>query len=133
MDGSLDSALGLGWEVWLFLAVLSCLTLFFKFSRFWSVRNLDLLLLFVLVPGMLLILGRPGNVPWSAYVWLFVGSGFWLARCFLDLGLTRRPLLEPNLNASGLLCLSIGLLGLMLAETINLPVPEGAARNPAEP
>ncbi len=133
MDGSLDSALGLGWEVWLFLAVLSCLTLFFKFSRFWSVRNLDLLLLFVLVPGMLLILGRPGNVPWSAYVWLFVGSGFWLARCFLDLGLTRRPLLEPNLNASGLLCLSIGLLGLMLAETVNLPVPEGAARNPAEP
>src|SRR5262249_47359819 len=99
----------------------------------WSVRNLDLLLLFVLVPGMLLILGRPWNVPWSAYVWLFVGSGFWLVRCFLDLGLTRRPLLEPNLNASGLLCLSVGLLGLMLAETVSLPVPEGAARNPAEP
>ena len=54
MDGSLDSALGLGWEVWLFLSVLACLTLFFKFSRFWSVRNLDLLLLFVLVPGMML-------------------------------------------------------------------------------
>ncbi len=133
MDGSLDSALGLGWEVWLFLSVLACLTLFFKFSRFWSMRNLDLLLLFVLVPGMLLILGRPGNVPWSAYIWLFVGSGLWLARCMLDLGLTRRPLLEPNLNASGLLCLSVGLLGLLLAETVSLPVPEGAARNPAEP
>ncbi len=133
MDGSLDSALGLGWEVWLFLSVLACLTLFFKFSRFWSMRNLDLLLLFVLVPGMLLILGRPGNVPWSAYIWLFVGSGLWLFRCLLDLGLTRRPLLEPNLNASGLLCLSVGLLGLLLAETVSLPVPEGAARNPAEP
>jgi hypothetical protein len=133
VDGSLDSALGLGWEVWLFLSVLACLTLFFKFSRFWSVRNLDLLLLFVLVPGMLLILGRPGNVPWSAYIWLFVGSGLWLFRCLLDLGLTRRPLLEPNLNASGLLCLSVGLLGLLLAETVSLPVPEGAARNPAEP
>jgi hypothetical protein len=133
VDGSLDSALGLGWEVWLFLSVLACLTLFFKFSRFWSMRNLDLLLLFVLVPGMLLILGRPGNVPWSAYIWLFVGSGLWLFRCLLDLGLTRRPLLEPNLNASGLLCLSVGLLGLMLAETVSLPVPEGAARNAAEP
>jgi hypothetical protein len=97
------------------------------------VRNLDLLLLFVLVPGMLLILGRPGNVPWSAFIWLFVGSGLWLLRCLLDLGLTRRPLLEPNLNASGLLCLSVGLLGLLLAETVSLPVPEGAARNPAEP
>ena len=51
----------------------------------------------------------------------------------LDLGLTRRPLLEPNLNASGLLCLSVGLLGLLLAETVSLPVEEGAARNPAEP
>ena len=51
MDGSLDSALGLGWEVWLSLSVLACLTLFFKFSRFWSVRNLDLLLLFASHPG----------------------------------------------------------------------------------
>lgn len=133
MDRSLDSALGLGWEVWLFVSVLACLTLFFKFTRFWSVRNLDLLLLFVLVPGMLLILGRPLNVPWSAYIWLFVGSALWLLRCLLDLGLTRRPLLEPNLNASGLLCLSVGLLGLLLAETVSLPVEEGAARNAAEP
>src|SRR5262245_14120425 len=82
---------------------------------------------------MLVILGRPGNVPWAAYIWLFVGSGLWLVRCMLDLGLTRRPLLEPNVNASGLLCLSVGLLGLLLAETVNLPVVEGAARNPAEP
>lgn len=133
MDGSLDSALGLGWEVWLFVSILTCLTLFFKFSRFWSVRNLDLLLLFVLVPGMLMILGRPLNAPRAAYIWLFVGSGLWLLRCLLDLGLARRPLLEPNLNASGLLCLSVGLLGLLLAETVNLPVVEGAVRNPAEP
>jgi hypothetical protein len=133
VDGSLNAALGLGWEVWLALSVLSCLTVFFKFTRFWSVRNLDLLLLFVLVPGMLLMLGRPTNVPWSAYIWLLVGSGLWLGRCLLDLGLTRRPLLEPNLNAGGLLCLSVGLLGLLLAETVSLPVPEGAARNPAEP
>ena len=51
----------------------------------------------------------------------------------LDLGLARRPLLEPNLNASGLLCLSLGMLGLLLAETVSLPVEDGAARNPAEP
>jgi hypothetical protein len=42
-------------------------------------------------------------------------------------------LLEPNLNASGLLCLSVGVLGLLLVETVSLPVEEGAARNPAEP
>src|SRR5262249_43890448 len=108
-------------------------TLFFKFSRFWSVRNLDLVLLFVLAPGMMLIVSNRNHHPWSAYIWLFVGSGLWLFRCWADLGLSRRPLLEPNLNASGLLCLSVGVLGLMLAETVSLPVEEGAARNPAEP
>jgi hypothetical protein len=125
--------LGLGSEVWLFLSLLGCVTLFFKFSRFWSVRNLDLLLLFVLAPGMMLIVGNPHNHPWSAYIWLFFGSGLWLIRSWLDLFLARRPLLEPNLNAPGLLCLSVGVLGLLLAETVSLPVEDGAARNPAEP
>ena len=108
MNGSLVSDLGLGPEIWLFLSLLGCVTLFFKFSRFWSVRNLDLLLLFVLVPGMMLIVEDQAHHPWSAYIWLFLGSGLWLVRCLLDLGLSRRPLLEPNLNASGLLCLSVG-------------------------
>jgi hypothetical protein len=125
--------LGLGPEVWLFLSLLGCVTLFFKFSRFWSVRNLDLLLLFVLAPGMMLIVGHPHNHPWSAYIWLFLGSGLWLVRSWLDLFLARRPLLEPNLNAPGLLCLSVGVLGLLLVETVSLRVEDGAARNPAEP
>jgi len=131
--GSLVSDLGLEPEVWLFLSLLGCVTLFFKFSRIWSIRNLDLLLLFVLVPGMMLIVGDQTHPPWSAFIWLFLGSAFWLVRCLLDLGLSRRPLLEPNLNASGLLCLSVGMLGLLLAETVSLPVHDGAARNPAEP
>jgi hypothetical protein len=92
-----------------------------------------LLLLFVLVPGMMLIVGDQARPPWSAFIWLFLGSAAWLVRCLLDLGLARRPLLEPNLSASGLLCLSVGILGLLLAETISLPVQDGAARNPAEP
>src|SRR5262249_21327711 len=54
-------------------------------------------------------------------------------RCLVDLGLSRRPLLEPNLNSAGLACLAVGVLGLMVAETVNLPVDEGAARNPADP
>jgi hypothetical protein len=133
VNGRLVINLGLGSEVWLFLSLLACVTLFFKFSRFWSVRNLDLLLLFVLVPGMMLIVGNPHNHPWSAYIWLFLGSGLWLVRSWLDLFLARRPLLEPNLNAPGLLCLSVGVLGLMLAETVSLSVEEGAGRNAAEP
>ena len=59
MNGSLVTDLGLSPEVWLFMSLLGCVTLFFKFSRIWSVRNLDLLLLFVLAPGMMLIVGNP--------------------------------------------------------------------------
>lgn len=133
MNGELVTDLGLDPVVWLFLSFLGLITLFFKFTRIWSVRNLDLLLLFVLVPGMMLIVGDQVRPPWVAFLWLFLGSGLWLARCFLDLGLSRRPLLEPNLSAPGLLCLSVGVLGLLLVETVSLPVEEGAARNPAEP
>src|SRR5262249_22624151 len=125
--------LGLGPEIWLFLSLLSCLTLFFKFSRVWSVRNLDLVLLFVLVPGMMMLVNHEGRQPWVAFRWLFLGSGLWLVRCLVDLCLSRRPLLEPNLNSAGLACLAVGVLGLMVAETVNLPVDEGAARNPADP
>ncbi len=60
MNSSLVTDLGLSPEVWLFLSLLGCVTLFFKFSRFWSVRNLDLLLLFVLAPGMMLLVGKRG-------------------------------------------------------------------------
>ena len=39
---------------WAYLSSLLMIGLFFKFNRFWSVRNLDLLLLILLAPGMLL-------------------------------------------------------------------------------
>lgn len=133
MTGSLVLDLGVGPEIWLFLTLFGCVTLFFKFSRIWSVRNLDLLLLFALSPGMMRLVGNGDRQPWIAFVWLFLGSAAWLVRCFLDLGLTRRPLLEPNLNAAGLACLSVGMLSLLVAETISLPVDEGEARNPAAP
>ena len=51
MRGSLAVDLGVGPNVWLFLTILGCATLFFKFSRIWSVRNLDLLLLFAFAPA----------------------------------------------------------------------------------
>jgi len=133
VDGPLVMDLGLGPVVWLFLSLLGCVTLFFKWGRFWSVRNLDLLLLFAPGPGLMMFVGRGGHPPWIAFVLLFAGTFAWLVRLFVDLGFSRRPLLEPNLNASGLLTLSIGVLGLLLVETVSLPVEEGAKRNPAEP
>ncbi|MEL7498472.1 MAG: hypothetical protein AAFN77_12745 [Planctomycetota bacterium] len=42
---------------WAYLSSLLMIALFFKFNRFWSVRNLDLLLIVLLVPGLLLVEG----------------------------------------------------------------------------
>jgi hypothetical protein len=134
VSGSLVADLGIGPETWLFLSLVGCVMLFFKFSRVWSVRNLDLLLLFVLAPGLMSLVGHGGTAsqqPWISFVLLFAGSACWLVRCVVDLGLTRRPLLEPNLNAAGLACLLIAILTLLIAETVSLTVNEGVQRNPA--
>lgn len=40
---------------WTYLSSLLLLGVFFKFSRFWSVRNVDLVLLILLAPGLLLV------------------------------------------------------------------------------
>lgn len=40
---------------WAYLSSLLIIALYFKFNRFWSVRNLDLVLLILLAPGLLLI------------------------------------------------------------------------------
>lgn len=133
MSESLVGALGIGPKVWLFLALLSCLTFYFKFSRIWSVRNLDMVLLFALGPAMIRLVSPGDPHPWWAFFWLFVGSSFWLVRCFVDLALVRRPVLEPNLNNAGLVCMAIGVLVLLLVETVDLRADLGWARNPAAP
>jgi hypothetical protein len=40
---------------WVYLSSLLMICVFFKFSRFWSVRNLDLILLILLAPGLLCV------------------------------------------------------------------------------
>ncbi len=42
-------------STWVYLSSLLLIALFFKFNRVWSVRNLDLILLILLAPGLLLV------------------------------------------------------------------------------
>ncbi|MDR2117570.1 MAG: hypothetical protein LBP87_14430 [Planctomycetaceae bacterium] len=84
---------------WFYVSALIILALFFKFNRFWSVRNLDLIGLVLLTPGLLMLAMR--NDQWG-YAWLF-GVGFFLViRLIFDNLMVRRPLLEPNLTPGGL-------------------------------
>src|SRR3954469_18972001 len=85
---------------WFYFSGLLAVALFFKFTRLLSVRNLDVLTLFLPMPGLLLLLeaaGRrePALARWG-YVWLAAASGYFLARCLVDLALVRRPALGPN-------------------------------------
>lgn len=95
----------LGYQVngatWFYLSLLLILAVFYRFNRVWSLRNVDLLLLLSLSPGLLLI-GAAGPQSPVGYLWLFaVTSVLWL-RLLTDVLFTRRPRLEQNLNPAGL-------------------------------
>lgn len=121
---------------WFYFALLLAAALFLKFGRVLSLRNFDLLTLFLLVPGFLLLQEahallytvkhngldpavkerlkeRGDTLLFFGYVWLIAGSGYWFARCVLDLALVRRPAWAPNLNLSGLAWLTAALFVIM--------------------
>jgi hypothetical protein len=104
---------------WFYLSLLLAVALFFKFSRLLSVRNFDVLTLFLLVPGMLLLFERSGN--WFGYLWLLLGSGYFLLRCLFDLTLVRRPALAPNLNLGGLAWLAAALFACLVTVAYRYP------------
>lgn len=132
---------------WFYFSGLLAVALFFKFGRLLSLRNVDVVGVFLLVPGFLIlqesyaaglavkaILGGaaaafPPTVVlprayWFGYLWLLCGSGLVLLRCLLDLALERRPALGPNLTFGGLAWLAGALFVCLVAVAI---------RNPAGP
>ncbi len=110
---------------WAYVSALMTIGVFFKFHRFWSVRNLDLIALIAFSPGLLLIYhGLLQNLPTliqGGYAWLFAVGGFFLIRLLLDPVMVRRPLLEPNLSASGLTFTGASLLVFLMANVIMNP------------
>ncbi len=100
--------------VWFYFSALLALALFLKFSRLLSIRNLDVVTLFLFMPGLLLLTESGGENRWG-FGWLLGASGYFFARCLFDLGLTRRPVLSPNLSLGGLFCLAGTLFVSLLA------------------
>jgi len=84
---------------WFFVSTLIVLAVFFKFNRFWSVRNLDLIGLILLTPGLTAL--AMSDDRWG-YVWLFVVGFLMSIRMLFDTVMVRRPLLEPNMTPDGL-------------------------------
>jgi len=119
---------------WAYLSALLTIGIYLKFHRFWSVRNLDLIGLIAFSPGLLLVFygltrslpGDPAGRHLEAlgYVWLFAVGALFVIRLLLDPIMVRRPLLEPNLNASGLTFTGIALMVFLTANVLASNPPE---------
>jgi hypothetical protein len=108
---------------WVYLSSLLIIGIYFKFHRLFSVRNLDLLGLLMFSPGLLLVahgqqqMGSEWQIQ-MGYNWLFVVSALFLLRLLIDPLMVRRPLLEPNLSASGLTFTGVALLVFLTANVL---------------
>lgn len=112
---------------WAYLSAFLVIALFFKFSRVWSVRNLDLIVLILLSPALLLVkygMDRgamsdgAATVEQIGYIWLFAVNGCLLLRLLLDASMVRRPMLDPNLSVGGLTFLGISLFVFLMANVV---------------
>jgi hypothetical protein len=112
-------------ETWFYLSTLLIIAVFFRFNRFWSLRNLDLVLLLLSAPGLLLV--QKLAEPFWGYVWLFAVSGLYLARLLADPILQRRPQLGQNLNAGGLIFLCASAFVFLATKSITDALPESTA------
>jgi hypothetical protein len=104
---------------WFYFSWLLAVALFFKFSRVFSMRNLDVLTLFLFMPGLLL-LAEAEHAFWG-YFWLMIASLYFLARCLVDLTLVGRPALRSNLDFSGLAWLAGALFISLVAVAVRQP------------
>ncbi|MBP3953786.1 hypothetical protein J8F10_00525 [Gemmata sp. G18] len=140
---------------WFYFSLFLTIALFFQFTRLLSIRNLDLLMLFLLVPGFL-ILQEAASLDATArasgeagvdfarraareralgYAWLLVGSLYWFVRAIVDTALVRRPPVTANLNTPGLawlgLALFVGLTAVAVRRTPDQANQEQVGKRPA--
>ncbi len=108
---------------WVYLSSLLTIGLFFKFSRVWSVRNLDLIGLIMLAPGLLMVeyglAQHSDRIQQAGYVWLFATGALFMIRLLLDPVMVRRPLLEPNLSAGAMTFMGVSAVIFLLANVLN--------------
>ena len=124
--------------VWFYFSALLAIAMFVKFARLLSIRNFDVLALFLFMPGLLLLTESRGenSLDRWGFVWLLAASGYFFARCLFDLGLTRRPILNSNLSIGGLFCLAgtlfVSLMAIPLESPRNKATDQGDPPSPSE-
>ena len=129
MDHILSHYEGPSPGTWIYFSSLLIITIFFKFSRLWSLRNLDLIGLIAFAPGLFLV-ERGGETVRLGYIWLFVVGALFLIRLIADSMMVRRPLLEPNLSTGGIIFIGCALLIFLTVSVIHKQPTEGDLAGP---
>ena len=125
MDGILH-----GYQItdatWFYHSLLLILAVFFRFSRVWSIRNFDLVLLLIISP--LVLLAKDADMSDPLLVsYTCVLSGCLIVRLLFDGLFQRRPKLEQNLNVGGLTFLCVASLAFLMTNVINQSIPQSSA------
>ncbi|HWA97389.1 MAG TPA: hypothetical protein VG713_02810 [Pirellulales bacterium] len=118
-------------STWIYLSSILTIAVYFKFNRVWSLRNLDLMALIAMSPGLLLA-EKPGASQFWGFCWLFAIGGFWLVRLLVDPMMVRRPLLEPNMTTGGLTCIGVALLLFLMTNVMMKPVTDADLDGPRQ-
>ena len=111
---------------WAYLSALLAAAVYFRFGRVWSSRNLDLVLLWSLAPGVLMARGEAYRT--AGFVWLMVVTALLVARAFVDPWQKWRPRFDQNMNEAGMLFLGVCSLLFLGARALSDPFPEATAR-----
>ena len=106
---------------WVYVSSLMTIGIYFKFRRFWSVRNFDLIGLILFAPGLLLVASHEERL---GYLWLTAVAAAYLVRLLIDPVMVRRPLLEPNLSVDGLTFTGIALLVFLVGNVVTTQLTE---------
>lgn len=105
---------------WFYLSLLLIVAIYFRFTRFWSLRNLDLTLLLALSPTLLFL----EQAPKVGNAWMFVAPGILLLRLCCDGLFSRRPRMEQNMNSPGLGFLAACALVFLAMRVATEPLPD---------
>ncbi|WP_437206346.1 hypothetical protein [Planctomicrobium sp. SH664] len=118
----------LGYQVnpptWFYLSTLLILAVYFRFTRFLSLRNVDLVLLLSASPGLIFVNSQSSGTQSIGHAWLFVMACLFLVRLFVDPFLSRRPYLGQNLNSQGMGFLCVAAFAFLTAQAITSSLPK---------